>query len=278
MMSLPMLGDATANDPLIVGRKAAALSRLSTLARVPEGFCVPGSIAAAQLPDAVASAYAILCRAGPVAVAVRSSGTDEDGADASFAGQYETVLNVSGSTDIVRAVMQCRESADAAAVAHYRRAKGLRSHSGALPVLVQRLVPAETSAVAFSADPVTGNAGRIVVNANWGLGESIVSGRVTPDSFVVCKQTFALLARTIAAKASMTVATPDGIANIPVPVDKRNRASLDSAQLNDLAWLVRTLETTLGGAVDVECSFADGMLWLLQCRPVTTQSNAGRRQ
>lgn len=274
MTTLPRLGDTAANEPLLVGRKAAALSKLAKLARVPDGFCIPGIIGDTQLPDAVAAAYAILCRDWPMAVAVRSSAADEDGDGASFAGQYETVLNVSGTADILRAVMLCRESAGSPAVTHYRRAKGLPAYHGAIPVLVQRLVAAECSAVVFSADPITGNPDQIVVNANWGLGESIVSGRVTPDSFALCKHTLAIHESRIAAKASMTVATPGGIANVPVPAELRNRTSLDNAQLLDLGRLARSLEATVGRAVDVECAFAGGALWLLQCRPITTRFNA----
>jgi len=271
MTALPWLGEASAHDPRRVGHKAAALSKLAATASVPPGFCVPGDIPAADLPAAIAGAYHVLSEGHDgIAVAVRSSALDEDGAGASFAGQYETILNVAGALEIADAVARCRASALSPVVQRYRRDRGLLPPNGWIPVLVQRLVPAGASAVAFSVDPVTRALDTIVINANWGLGESIVSGRVTPDGFLVCKRSLAIQVRNIAVKTSMTVAVAGGTASVVVPAAMQNRAALDDAQVVALAGLTRALEAASGNAVDVECAFHDGDLWLLQCRPVTT--------
>jgi pyruvate,water dikinase len=271
MIELPVLGDRGARDPRRVGHKAAMLSRLGRLARVPAGFCVPGDIGIADMGSSIAAAYdALSIGDEQAAVAVRSSALDEDGSDASFAGQYETVLNVVGVTAIAEAVIRCRESAVSPVVTSYRRDRGLPPPVGCIPVFVQRLIPADASAVAFSIDPVTRAHDRILINANWGLGESIVSGRVTPDSFVVGKLDSEIRERVIAVKTTMTVTAPGGTRDVATPAELRNRASLDDLQVQVLARLAGSLEAECRGAVDIECAFLSDTLWLLQCRPVTT--------
>jgi pyruvate,water dikinase len=272
-MRLPFLGEPACNAPLRVGRKAATLSRLSEVTRVPPGFCVPADFAAAELSDAIATAYAALsvaCGAREALAAVRSSAVEEDGANASFAGLFETILNVVGAGPIIQAILRCRASAATSAVRRYRTDRGLAEASGPIPVLVQRLVIAESSAVAFSVHPVTGARDQVVVNANWGLGESIVGGRATPDSFVVCKRTLRIIERGIGSKLRMTTPAARGATDAPVPVSRQRIPSLDDGRVMSLAKLTLALEAHCGHAVDVEAAFSDGDLWLLQCRPVTT--------
>lgn len=237
-MLLPFLGEPACDAPQRIGCKAATLSRLFAGARVPPGFCVPGDIAAADLADAIAPAYAALsaaCGVGDAAVAVRSSACDEDGADASFAGLFETILNVARARQVADAILRCRASAATPAVRRYRLARGMEAASGTIPVLVQHLVIAASSAVAFSTHPVTGARGLVVINANWGLGESIVGGRVTPDSFTVCKRTLGIVERRIANKARMTVVSAHGTANVSVPALRQRIPSLGDGKIVALA-------------------------------------------
>src|SRR6185295_16229440 len=160
-------------------------------------------------------------------VAVRSSAVDEDGAAASFAGQHETYLNIVGADSIIQAVTRCWESARSERALEYRRKQGLSGARLQLAVLVQQLVASDVSAVVFSANPITGSRDEIMINASWGLGESIVGGSVTPDTFVVEKQRGEITMRDIARKQRMTVMCDAGTVEIDVPEELRDACSLD---------------------------------------------------
>jgi phosphoenolpyruvate synthase/pyruvate phosphate dikinase len=125
------------------------------------------------------------------------------------------------------------------------------------------------SAVAFSVDPVGRTGGAVVINANYGLGESVVSGVATPDTYRIDRASGVVRAE-IGAKERMTVLADSRAADVPVPQTLRRRRALTDEQVADMARLVLDVEAELGHAVDVECAFADDELWLLQARPVTT--------
>jgi pyruvate,water dikinase len=137
-------------------------------------------------------------------------------------------------------------------------------------VLVQQLVVADVSAVAFSADPVTGDRDQLVITASWGLGESIVGGTVTPDTYHLGKPDLAITRAQIATKERMTVAIPGGTREVAIPRALQTRPALSPEQLVDIGRLALRLEAQLGWPVDIECAFAAGRLFLLQCRPITT--------
>jgi len=137
-------------------------------------------------------------------------------------------------------------------------------------VLVQQLVPADVSAVVFSANPVSGSLDEVMITSSWGLGESIVGGTVTPDTYVVSKSGFDVAWRDIALKDRMTVMTECGTEEADVPADLQSAPSLDDAQIREITELALTLERHTGHAVDIECAIAESTLYLLQCRPITT--------
>jgi pyruvate,water dikinase len=232
-MSLLWLGDPKSFDAALVGGKAANLSRLARLYhRVPDGFSLPVSVMdEAHLRDlrndiirAVSDMMA--CRSlNDFIAAVRSSAVDEDGAAASFAGQHETYLNIVGADAIIQAVTRCWESARSERALEYRRQQGLSLEHPQIAVLVQQLVASDVSAVVFSANPITGNRNEVVINASWGLGESIVGGTVTPDMFVVRKSDVAVISRVLADKQHMTVSAPGGTREVDVPRFLRQQAS-----------------------------------------------------
>jgi pyruvate,water dikinase len=285
------LGEPACDDLRLVGGKAANLSRLAARHRVPPGFCLTTAAherargrgaglreAAPHLREALASAYARLGdRAGTPApsVAVRSSAVDEDGAHASFAGQHETYLNVIGAEAVAEAVERCWDSASAERALEYRRQQGLPVDGVRLAVLVQHLVRADVAAVVFSANPLTGSRGEVVINASWGLGESIVGGTVTPDTFVVSKRDLAVADRRVADKRRMTVSVPGGTREVDVPRFLREQPVLDDGKAAAMARLAVDLEATMGWPVDVECAFEGEQLYLLQCRPITTLRDGG---
>ena len=284
-MDLRWLGRDECHDVAMVGGKAASLSRLAADYRVPAGFCL--TTAALELwvngeevdvppshgHEVLARAYRELserCGEADARVAVRSSAIDEDGQAASFAGQHETYLNVSGLDGLVAAVGRCRASSRSPRALEYRRRNGLSVDRVNLAVLVQQLVPSDVSAVMFTANPVSSSRDELVINASWGLGESIVGGTVTPDMVVVRKNDLAVVSHHVADKRRMTVSVPGGTHEADVPKFLRTRAALEDAQIQEMARLGLSLESRHGWPVDVECAFHDGRLYLLQCRPITT--------
>ena len=281
------LSEPSCRDTGLVGGKAAALGLLSNEHRVPAAFCIttrafddlPAAHSMATgLPsswvEAVMGAYAELgrvCGVSEPRVAVRSSAMDEDSGHASFAGQHASFLNV-GADGLVRAVLDCRMScASNPAIRSYRARRGLPGDAGSVAVLVQLLIPADWSAVVFTADPVDPGLDDLLINATWGLGESLVQGTVTPDTYRVPRADGAPVASRIGSKDRMTVLSECGVRELPVPRALRARAVLRDMDLRELALLGLSLERRLGTPVDVECASHNDQIYLLQCRPITSQ-------
>lgn len=278
-MDLLWLGEPDCSVVARAGGKAASLSRLAARYPVPPGFCLAADAFSrrcashAELLQVVEAGYQSLtarCGVVELAVAVRSSSIDEDGTHTSFAGQYESFLNVVGTSEIVRAVYGCRTSARSERAVAYRRFRGEHDDAANVAVLVQQLIRAEASAVVFSVNPVTGNRDEIIIDANWGLGESLVGGTVTPDSYVVRKHDLTLVFRSVRSKSVMTVPVPGGAREVHTPRFLQSASALNDAQVAAVARLARDLERDVSRPVDVECAFQDGRLYLLQCRPITT--------
>lgn len=176
ILKLDALGDAP------VGGKAEGLARLVGLGlRVPKAFVVVGATPG-QLPEDLEARYAEL---GGEAVAVRSSALGEDSADASFAGQYETILNVTGIEALRAAINVCLASLDNSRAALYRQQSAGDAVKHAMSVVVQNMAPAVSAGVLFTADPVTGRRDRIVIDAVEGLGEALVGGHASPDHYLL---------------------------------------------------------------------------------------------
>src|SRR5262245_32174429 len=275
MSDLLTLDQIASDDTTLVGGKALSLASLTAAGLpVPPGFCLT---TAAQhrldqpLRAAVAQAYANL-GAGPVAV--RSSATAEDGAVTSFAGQQETVLGVSGLDGVLQAIEQCWASLTSDRSRAYRRQQGVRDDGLAMAVVVQKLGPAGVAAALFTRDPLDPAGGTMLIEASWGLGESVVSGRVTPDRFHLDRDTGKVLDRHVSVKTLMR-----GVAGEEaVSVEKQAIACLDDAQLSQLAEMGRRVEAHYGEPRDVEWAFAEGQFWLLQSRPITATGRAEREQ
>lgn len=270
-MTLYWLGDPPCHDPLLTGGKAANLSRLAARHRVPPGFCIPFD----HPPDeGLAEAYHALgerCGTSEPIVAVRSSAIDEDGNQTSFAGQHETYLNLRGAAAVTAAVHACRASAGSHRAREYRESFGLGADQARVAVLVQQLVPADASAVVFSVHPISGP-GEVLVNATWGLGESLVGGSVNPDSYVFRTSDLHLLSRQTGLKERMTVPVPGGTREVLVPGALRRLPSLTAEQAAEAARLAVRLEAEMGWPADIELAFAGADLYLLQCRPITALS------
>jgi len=286
------LEDPECQNALLVGQKAANLSKLASSFRVPLGFCVSSGVprtiraggktgprnsldteTASQLRRELATAYNRLsrrCRAKNLHVAVRSSVVDEDSETASFAGVHETFLNITGLKAITRAVIDCLISATSKGALAYRRVNAISATTIRAAVLVQRFVQAETSSVLFTANPVTGRRSEVIVTACWGLGESLAKGTVTPDTFIVRKKDRSLISQSIADKKIMTIALRERTREVAINKDIRTKACIDQRQLMEVVKLGLAVESYMGFPVDVECAFSGHELHLLQCRPITT--------
>jgi phosphohistidine swiveling domain-containing protein len=229
--------------------------------------------AATEIPDAIVdeilAAYHKLVGADGVAVAVRSSATAEDLPGASFAGQQETYLNVRDATALLEAVKACWASLWTARAMAYRVRRGMDAAPVSLAVIVQRMVPAEAAGMLFTADPVSGEADRSVINAAWGLGEAVVGGRVTPDTLVLDKANGGVISRQTADKQLMTVYTEDGTADRPVAEARRLQPVLDDDAAVELVRSGARIEEHFCAPQDIEWARAGGDFFILQARPIT---------
>lgn len=223
-----------------------------------------------ELAAEVAAAYARLTESGGEAVAVRSSATAEDLPEASFAGQQDTYLNVRGEAAVLDAVRSCWGSLWTARAMSYRAQQNIPSSDVALAVVVQRMVMAEAAGIMFTANPVTGARDEVVVNAAWGLGEAIVGGHVTPDTYVVDKHSGKVRETQISEKTVMTAATEQGTAESEVAADRRHARVLDDGHVTQLAVVGREVEAHYKGHQDIEWCLAKGEFYLVQARPITS--------
>ncbi len=227
-----------------------------------------------RLAEEVAGAHRELQRrrGTPVVAAVRSSALSEDGSAASSAGLYETYLNIRDEQAVLESLARCYRSLWAPRAVQYRAFKKLDSRREAMGVVVMEMIPAQVAGVAFTVNPVTGNTAEVMINASWGLGEAIVSGRVTPDSFLVRKADLEILRRDIYEKELMILADPAGTSGtitVNVPRERVCVSSLDDGSVRRLAELCLRIERYYGRPQDVEWAIHDDELYVLQSRAVT---------
>jgi phosphohistidine swiveling domain-containing protein len=235
---------------------AAAIAELFTAGRLP-----------ADLAGAIAAAYDEL---GVDAVAVRSSATAEDLAGASFAGQQDSYLNISGTDAVLDAVRRCWASLWTARAMAYRARQGIDPAEVSLAVVVQELVDAASAGVMFTADPSTGRRDAVLISAAWGLGEAVVGGLVNTDQLTLVGPELTVTQRRIADKAVLTVRAGAGTTEAPVAPDRRRAAVLDDAAARELAGLGRRIADHFGAPQDIEwVEDTAGALRIVQSRPIT---------
>jgi pyruvate,water dikinase len=266
-----VVGLDQALDVALFGSKAVGLGQA-----IRDGLPVPPGVAlAGSVVEAVAGSDEAAIRkvdesvrplGGPLAV--RSSAVDEDGAEASFAGQHLTLLNVPGADQLPSALNEIWWSANSDAAITYRQRVGLFTRPS-VGVVVQVLVGPESAGVMFTQNPVTGEDER-VIEASWGLGEAVVAGRVIPDHFRLARSG-EVLERLAGHKSIRCCSLPEGgTVEEDVAPELVERLCLDDDQLRALGALADRCEHVYGPARDIEWAIADGILYLLQCRAVTT--------
>ena len=234
------------------------------------------------LAEAIKQAYRELCNRTNIvniSVAVRSSATAEDLPDASFAGQQETYLNVTGEDKLLEKTVKCWSSLFTPRAIFYRTQKGFRHEDVLISVGVQKMVNAKAAGVMFTINPVTGDRNQIVIEANWGLGESVVSGAVTPDYYAVDKNTMKIIEKKIAKKTVEYVKNPETGETIhaEVPPERQEIPCLTDEEILRLAELGKKIEEHYGKAQDIEWAIDRDLpfpenVFIVQSRPETVWS------
>lgn len=235
------------------------------------------STPAPAVEDEIRRAYEVLCDDPTMPVAVRSSATAEDLANASFAGQQETYLWIIGGDEVLRHVRRCWSSLFTAQAIAYRAHLTTPVTDLAMGVVVQRMVPAEAAGVMLTIDPITGDRSTIVIEAAYGLGAAVVNGEVEPDRFCVDKGTLEMRSRTNGLKTVAYRFDPSvqGTTRADVPADQQTSPCVTDGEMIQLAQLGKRMEQAMGRAQDIEWAIGpDRELYLLQARPETVWSNA----
>src|SRR5215216_2076152 len=248
-----------ADDPASFEEVAEGIRALFSGGKVPE-----------EMGDEIRAAYQQLGEdALETPVAVRSSATAEDLPAMSFAGQQETYLNVRQAEALLEGVKNCWASLWTARAMAYRARQGIAPETVSLAVVVQRMVESEAAGVMFTANPSNGRRDQATISAAWGLGESVVSGSVTPDSIVVEKGSGRVLSRETADKEVMTVYAEGGTAERPVLEALHRKQVLDDEAAATLTRYGATIEQNYGTPQDIEWALAGGEFFIVQSRPIT---------
>jgi pyruvate, water dikinase len=273
--------------------RVAALSPDAPETLAAETARIRAVVESAPLPpsvvEAVAAHYAKLCADTghpDLPVAVRSSATSEDSAEASFAGLQDTYLWVCGGDSVVDHVRRCWASLYSVESVTYRLRRGIPETDLAMAVVVQQMVGARSSGVMFTRSPLTGDRSVVAIDASWGLGSAVVSGDVTPDSFVVNKVTGEIVRREVATKTRWHQPDPGGhgVVETDVPTQLRDVPSLSDEEIAELVAIARLVEAHYGCPQDIEWAVARTAppgenVFLLQSRPETVwaEKDAARK-
>ena len=235
-----------------------------------------------EIEDLVAECYrklALRACTPAVPVAVRSSATAEDLAGASFAGQQDTYLWIRGVDEVLHHMRRCISSLYTARAIAYRANKGFDDDGLAISVGVQQMANAYTAGVMFTIHPANGDRSVIVIDSNYGFGESVVSGEVTPDHFVVNKITLDIIERVVSQKQLCYTVDPKTQTSqaVEIPFERQKVQSLIDDEITELAWMGKRIEKHYGQPMDIEWAVdkdlpAGGNIFILQARPETVWS------
>jgi pyruvate,water dikinase len=254
-----------------IGRSCAAFRAL-----------VAGAALPAEVAAAISAGYALLGPGDPD-VAVRSSATVEDSAEASFAGLQDTYLGISGASAVLDHVRRCWASLYNDESVAYRRRLGMPEAGVAMAVVVQRMVAPRAAGVMFTRSPVTGDRSVVAIEGTWGLGSALVGGDVTPDSWVISKITGEVTTRRVSAKVKIHGYAADSalVQVTDMPDELREAPCLTDDEIRALAAVGRRVESHYGAAQDIEWAVlsgdepADSRIVLLQSRPETVWAARG---
>jgi pyruvate,water dikinase len=222
-----------------------------------------------HLKEEIISAYRKLSEGENYPVAIRSSATAEDLPTSSFAGQHDTYLNVSGEGQFLDKVKRCWASLWTPRAIRYREKQGFHHEKVGMCLVVQKMIFCRLSGVMFTCNSVKGVVDEIVIESTFGLGEGLVSGMVTPDSFVIDKKDMRILISNISEKSQMVIAEGEGVITKAIPIGDRNRVTLSREQITRLSAIGMKIEEHYGSPQDIEWCILDSEIFILQSRPVT---------
>ncbi|MDB5161143.1 MAG: ppsA [Candidatus Saccharibacteria bacterium] len=259
-MNVELIDLGRAEDLKSVGGKALALGQLLRAGfNVPSGFVLPANSEAA-----IENVLERFDKLGADYVAVRSSGVSEDSKDAAWAGQFDTFVNVT-KKDLIEKIEKCRQSGKSARARSYALQKDIPA--GEVAVIVQQMIQGDVSGIAFSVNPITKNSDEVVIEAGYGLNEAIVSGEITPDTYILNKSGGDLQKHV--ANQTKKLSLTNG-ANEWVTLDDGDAQKLTDKQIQEVSGVVQKLEEHFKFPVDMEWTIASGKLFILQSRPITT--------
>ncbi len=264
------ISDLDVEDSSELQKKSSEVRKLINEAEIPD-----------EIKEEIVSAYENFSKKIGVAnpfVAIRSSATAEDLPEASFAGQQDTYLHISGIDAVLENARKCWASLWTARAIYYRENQGFDHFDVALSVVVQKMINSEKSGVMFTANPVNHNVNELMINASWGLGEAIVGGNVTPDEYIINKKNTEIIEKHIAEKTVMIVKKDNDIGTVEVSVGdilghkKINEQCLTDKEILKLSNYGIKIEEMYGKHQDIEWAFDEDTkeLYILQSRPITT--------
>lgn len=265
-----LLALAEVSDTSVFGSKAVGLGEaLRDGLPVPPGVALAGPLVEAVAGEEDAAIATVVEAVRPLGgpLAVRSSAVDEDGADASFAGQHLTLLNVPSAAELAGALREIWWSANSDSAISYRKRVGLFTRPS-VAVVVQVLLDPDSAGVMFTRNPITG-ADERMIEASWGLGEAVVAGMVIPDSFRVARGGEVLERRAGLKRIAVRSLPGGGTVEEEVAPELVEKLCLDDQRLDELDRLASRCEEVYGPDRDIEWALADGRIYLLQCRAVT---------
>ncbi|MEI6499191.1 MAG: PEP/pyruvate-binding domain-containing protein [bacterium] len=310
MEQIRMLADLTKSDSKIAGGKGASLGEMmSNGFSVPDGFVVLSTVFEKNILDKNESkinetlskidykdSESILSASEKIQnmimrynfssdlvedinnnfqsldaefVAVRSSATAEDGVDTSWAGELESYLNTT-EENLLQNIKRCWASLYTSRAIYYRYENNLLNKHISVAVIVQSMIPSEVSGIAFTVHPVTKNIDQILVEAGFGLGESIVSGSITPDKYLINKSNLSIEDVHISSQEIETARSREGTLIVPISEDKRGLQKLMGREIVKLAEICLKIENHYNFPCDIEWAFSRGKLYIVQSRPITT--------
>ncbi len=228
-----------------------------------------------HLRNAIREGYLALSGGAALPVAVRSSATAEDLADSSFAGQQDTYLNVVGEEEVLECTKKCIASLFTDRATSYRAKRGFDHMDVGLSVGIQKMVNSEAAGVMFTIDPDSGNENVMVIDSCWGLGESVVSGKVIPDKFFIYKKNGEVIGRRLGQKEVYAKYHSTGTVFVNTPPERRIRFSLRNEQARVLVEYAKKIEDHYRKPMDIEWAVESNNMYILQARPETVQSSKG---
>jgi phosphoenolpyruvate synthase/pyruvate phosphate dikinase len=275
MSLIKNFSEISKEDVAEVGGKGASLGEMIKAGiPVPPGFVVTAEAFKqfynAQLPvDVIEQIYQAFDDLGSERVAVRSSAVAEDSKSASWAGQLESYLNTTRD-QLIDNIRLCWDSIKSERALSYGAYKGLDESQMIVAVVVQKMVESESSGVMFTANPITKNTEEVMIEGGFGLGEMIVQGMITPDNFLLDKNSLEIKSKDIQAQETKLVYQDGENKEVEVPLEMQEKQAITDEQAKALAEIGKKIEAHYGSPQDIEWALEKGELYIVQSRPITT--------